>query len=198
MVLIQGSDFALRISKKMRQSQIVKALSEDPFLKDEELAKRYRVSIQTIRLDRMELGIPELRERIKLMAEENFDQVRSISPDDVIGEVIELQFNQSGISILDIKEEHVFVRNPIARGHSLFAQANSLAVAIIDGKVVLTQSAHIRFIRPVEIGERCVAHAKVIEKDQHRFQVHVETRVNQEAVFQGTFHVYRLEDGVQS
>ena len=49
------------------------------------MAKKCGVSIQTIRLDRMELGIPELRERIKRMAEENFDQVRSLSPEEVIG-----------------------------------------------------------------------------------------------------------------
>lgn len=184
----------MRLSKKERQVKLSEAFSKDPFLTDEEMAKKCGVSIQTIRLDRMELGIPELRERIKRMAEENFDQVRSLSPEEVIGEVIDLQLDHSGISMLDIRKEHVFARNHIARGHYLFAQANSLAVAIIDGEVVLTRSAQIRFIRPVKLGERCIAYAKVIKTDQARFQIQVKTRVNQEIVFQGMFHVYRLEE----
>lgn len=184
----------MRIAKKERQAQLAQAFSEDPFLTDEEMAKKCGVSIQTIRLDRMELGIPELRERIKRMAEDNFDQVRSLSPEEVIGEVIELQFDQSGISILDIKQEHVFARNRIARGHYLFAQANSLAVAIMNAEVALTQSATLRFIRPVRIGERCIAHAEVVAKEQARFQIQVKTRVHQEIVFEGMFQVYRFED----
>ena len=184
----------MRLSKQKRQEKLMEAFSKDPFLTDEEMAKKCGVSIQTIRLDRMELGIPELRERIKRMAEGNFDQIRSLSPEEVIGEVIDLQFDQSGISILDIRKEHVFARNHIARGHYLFAQANSLAVAIIDGEVVLTRSAQIRFVRPVRLGERCIAYAKVISKDQARFEIQVKTRVNQEVVFQGIFHVYRFEE----
>lgn len=184
----------MRITKKERQAQLIQAFQTDPFLTDEEMAKKCGVSIQTIRLDRMELGIPELRQRIKRMAEENFDQVRSLSPEEVIGEMIELQFDQSGTSILDISQEHVFARNQITRGHYLFAQANSLAVAIIDAEVVLTRSANLRFIRPVSIGERCIAEAKVVKKEQARFQIQVQTRVNQEMVFQGMFQVYRFEE----
>lgn len=184
----------MRISKKDRQTQLIKALAEDPFLTDEVMAKKCGVSIQTIRLDRMELGIPELRKRMKRMAEDNFDQVRSLSPEEVIGEVIELQFDRSGISILDIKNEHVFARNRIARGHYLFAQANSLAVAIINAEVVLTRSAQIRFVRPVKVGERCIANAKVVKNDHARFQIQVKTRVNHEMVFHGMFQVYRLEE----
>jgi len=55
------------------------ALQANPFLTDEEMARRHGVSVQTIRLDRMELGIPELRERIKDMAEGNFDRIRSLA-----------------------------------------------------------------------------------------------------------------------
>ncbi|MFC4548076.1 transcription factor FapR [Paenactinomyces guangxiensis] len=182
------------MAKKERQRQLVKALEEDPFLTDEEMAKRCRVSIQTIRLDRMELGIPELRERIKHMAENNFDGVRSLSLEEVIGEVVDIQLDQSGISMLEIKKEHVFARNQIARGHYLFAQANSLAVAIVDAEVALTGSAGIRFVRPVRLGEKCLAFAKVITNGPSRLQINVQTKVNGEVVFQGVFDVYRTDE----
>lgn len=161
---------------------------------DEEMARRYEVSIQTIRLDRMELGIPEMRERIKHMAEKNFDQVRSLYLEEVIGGVIELKLDHSGISELEIREEHVFARNQIARGHHLFAQANSLAVAVVDAEVVLTATAGIRFVRPVRLGEKCVAKARVMKVTSNRIQVDVRTLVGDETVFEGVFDVYRSKE----
>ncbi|MFC7442411.1 transcription factor FapR [Laceyella putida] len=185
----------MRIPKKERQRQIAQAFHEDPFLTDEEMAKRCNVSIQTIRLDRVELGIPELRERIKHMAENHFDPVKSLLREEVIGEIVDLQLDHSGVSILEINSEHVFARNQIARGHILFAQANSLAVAIVNAEVALTGSAGIRFVRPVRLGEKCIAHAKVIRKQMmNSLQVDVKTKVNGEIVFQGIFDVYCLEE----
>ncbi|MGI6127601.1 MAG: transcription factor FapR [Planifilum sp.] len=184
----------MRLPKKERQRQLKLSLQANPFLTDEEMARRHGVSVQTIRLDRMELGIPELRERIKDMAEGNFDRIRSLAPDEVIGEIVDLQLNQSGVSVLEIREEHVFSRNRIARGHHLFAQANSLAVAVIDADVVLTASAAIRFVRPVRLGEKCIAKARVVKSTPHRIQVDVETFVNEERVFQGVFDMYRSRE----
>ncbi|OYD06443.1 transcription factor FapR [Paludifilum halophilum] len=184
----------MRLSKKERQKKLTLALEAEPFLTDEEMARRYGVSIQTIRLDRMELGIPELRGRIKYMAEKNFDHVRSLYPEEVVGQVTELKLDHSGISLLEIREEHVFARNRIARGHHLFAQANSLAVAVVDAEVVLTATASIRFIRPVRLGERCVAKAYVTKETHHRTQVDVQTTVEEEIVFQGVFDVYRSKE----
>ena len=51
-----------KIKKTMRHQLLLKNMQTSPFLTDEELAKMLDVSIQTIRLDRLELGIPELRE----------------------------------------------------------------------------------------------------------------------------------------
>src|SRR5690606_409337 len=126
--------------KRQRQQQLAKAIDQNPFLTDEELMQMFRVSIQTVRLDRLELGIPELRERLKHMAEQTYDQVRSLPLHEVIGDVIDLQLDKSGISIFEIGEEHVFSRTKIARGHHIFSQANSLAVAVIDDEVALTAS----------------------------------------------------------
>src|SRR5699024_2494449 len=97
------------------------------------LAKIFEVSIQTIRLDRMELQIPELRERIKSVAKLQWnEQVRALAVEDIIGEVVDLELDNRAISIFDVQKEHVFSQKNIARGHHLFAQANSLAVAVIN------------------------------------------------------------------
>ena len=56
-------------NKKLRQTKLQSLLAKNPFLTDENLAEQFEVSIQTIRLDRLALGIPELRERTRFMAE---------------------------------------------------------------------------------------------------------------------------------
>lgn len=187
-----GVTIIARLPKKDRQTRLVRTLKENPFATDEELAALFGVSIQTIRLDRLELGIPELRERIKSVAEKSLDPVRSLSIDEVIGEVIEMQLDSYAFSVFEVKEEHVFSRTRIARGHYIFAQANSLAVAVIDAEVALTASARVRFIRPVRLGEKLVAKAVVQSLDNGQSRVRVETKVQGEIVFMGLFRVYRM------
>lgn len=179
--------------KRARQQQLVKLIEENPFVTDQELTRQLKVSIQTIRLDRLELGIPELRERMKLMAERSYDQVRSLPLHEVIGEIVDLQLDKSGISIFEIREEHVFSRTGIARGHHVFAQANSLAVAVINDEIALTFSADIRFIRSVHLGEKCIAKAYVrpVSGNKGKARVEVFTYVGEEMVFQGNFVIYR-------
>ncbi|CAG7623202.1 transcription factor FapR [Paenibacillus allorhizosphaerae] len=179
-----------RLPKRQRQQQLTKAIEENPFITDEELTRLFQVSIQTIRLDRLELGIPELRERMKLMAEQSYDQVRSLPLHEVIGDVIDLQLDKSGISMFEIKEEHVFSRTKIARGHHIFSQANSLAVALINDQVALTAAADIRFVRQVRLQEKCIAKAYVRSISKGKAKVEVFTYVGDEMVFQGNFIIY--------
>lgn len=179
--------------KRQRHQQLSKLIEENPFITDRELNRLLRVSIQTIRLDRLELGIPELRERMKLMAERSYDSVKSLPLHEVIGDIVDLQLDKSGISIFEITNEHVFSRTSIARGHHVFAQANSLAVAVINDEIALTASADIRFVRPVKLGEKCIAKAYVrsIFGERSKARVEVFTYVGDEMVFQGHFIIYR-------
>lgn len=184
----------MRRTKKERQIQLQETIADNPFVTDEELAEQFQVSVQTIRLDRMELAIPELRERIKHVAEKKLtNEVRSLPIEEVIGDIIDIELDKSAISIFDVKREHVFARNGIARGHHLFAQANSLAVAVINDELALTAKANIRFKRSVHEGERVVAKAKVIDikAANERTIVEVNSYVGQELVFQGDFTMYR-------
>lgn len=184
----------MRRNKRERQALLTETIKENPFITDEDLAEKFSVSVQTIRLDRLELSIPELRERIKHVAERSFeDEVRSLPIDEIIGEIIDMDLDHSAISILDIKKEHVFSRNQIARGHHLFAQANSLAVAVINDELALTAKANIRFTRSVKENERVVAKAKVlnIDEEKGRTLVEVTSFVGNEIVFKGDFEMYR-------
>ncbi|ETI66923.1 transcription factor FapR [Neobacillus vireti] len=187
----------MKRSKKERQQLLTSTIKENPFITDDELAEKFQVSVQTIRLDRLELSIPELRERIKTVAEKRFeDEVRSLPLEEIIGEIIDIELDQSAISIFDVKEEHVFMRNNIARGHHVFAQANSLAVAVINDELALTAKANIQFKRLVKLNERVIAKARVTKIDENvdRTFVEVTSFVNNELVFTGDFEMYRSKN----
>ncbi|MCM3003809.1 transcription factor FapR [Priestia koreensis] len=183
----------MKRNKKERQRLLKITIDENPFITDEELADQFEVSIQTIRLDRLELSIPELRERIKHVASKQLeDEVRSLPIEEVIGEIIDIELEHSAISIFDVGEEHVFKRNQIARGHHLFAQANSLAVALINDELALTADAAVKFLRQVKVNERVIAKAKVTEIElSGRTTVEVNSYVGQEIVFAGMFKMFR-------
>ncbi|HEY3315875.1 MAG TPA: transcription factor FapR [Bacillota bacterium] len=179
--------------KQDRYALLTDKIHENPFLTDVELAELFGVSVQTIRLDRLALGVPELRERMKEVAARTYGQVKSLGSKEIVGELIDISLGQNGISILETTEDMVFEKTRIVRGHFIFAQADSLAIALIDADIVLTGLANIKFKRPVQVGEKLVAKAEVLRKKGKKFVVLVQTRVGQEPVFRGKFVVFAVE-----
>ncbi|MHB1126010.1 MAG: transcription factor FapR [Bacillota bacterium] len=173
--------------RTLRRQKLLDFLEKNPFSTDEELATVFEVSIQTIRLDRAALGIPELRERINVVAREVYDRAKSISERELIGELIDLELDRMGISVMEVQEDMVLESTRVARGHCLFAQANSLAVAVINSPAVLTGSARVRYKRPVYLHERVVARAMVKTIRGGTCLVSVHSTVDKEVVFKGQF-----------
>ncbi|WP_405102263.1 transcription factor FapR [Oceanobacillus sp. FSL H7-0719] len=188
----------MRKTKVERQKLVKEKIEEMPFITDEQLANKFGVSIQTIRLDRMELGIPEMRERIKSVARDQWNEtLKALQIDEVIGEIIDLELDNRAISILDITNDLVFARTKIARGHHLFAQANSLAVAVINDELALTAKSEIKFTRQVKEGERVIAKAVVEGKNEKDLTiVKVNSFVDNEIVFTGVFQMFQSHEEI--
>ena len=182
--------------KADRHQLLNKYLIGNPFLTDDDLAHLLGVSIQTVRLDRGELHIPELRERMKEVAKGARGQIRTISGGELVGELVDLEMGKSAVSLLMVKESMTLVKTGVVRGHYLFAQANSLAVAIIDSEVALTGTSKISFKRPVYQGEKIVARAVVSQKKGNKYMVRVSSKVHDELVFQGKFLVFAIAEEV--
>ncbi|MFZ7104501.1 MAG: transcription factor FapR [Peptococcaceae bacterium] len=179
----------IKLAKTERQEQLQKCLLENPFATDEELAQKFSCSIQTIRLDRLELGIPEVRERMKRVAESNYSKVKSVTDAEIIGELTQLELGIEATSILEVTAEMVAEKSNVCRGHHIFSQANMLAVALIDAEVVLTGSARIRYRRPVYLNEKIVATAQLARQRSNKHLVKVVSKVGAEEVFVGKFIV---------
>ena len=176
-----------RVKKKERQELLARKVKDKPFLTDEELAKELAVSVQTIRLDRLELGIPELRGRIRRMAERAQHKVKSIETGDVVGELIDLELGRSGISLLRVTEDMVFQKTQIAKGYYMFSQANSLALAIIDAPMAVTGIANVKYKVPVHVGEKLIAKAEIVRVRGNKTFVWVKTRNDEREVFRAKF-----------
>lgn len=179
-------------ARHARQAELRAALTEDPFLTDLDLAGRFDVSVQTVRLDRLALGIPELRERLRLAAEQAYSRVRSLGSREIVGELVDLDLDRQGISILATTDDMVFEKTRIVRGHYLFGQAESLALAIVDAEIVVTGVVNVKYRRPVQVGERLVAKAEIIRRRGNKHVVLVVAKSGDEQVFRAKFVVVAL------
>ncbi|MCF8010669.1 MAG: transcription factor FapR [Clostridiales bacterium] len=180
-----------------RQRLLQKYISGNPFLTDEDLSHALEVSIQTVRLDRTELKIPEMRKRIDQVAHKVYGRLRSLEREELVGELVDLEINKYGVSILNITEEMTLKKTRIARGHHIFAQANSLAVALVDTEVALTGTAKISYKRPVYKDEKVVAKAIITRKKGNKYMVRVSSKVEEELVFTGKYLVFAITEEVQ-
>ncbi|NLY30324.1 MAG: transcription factor FapR [Firmicutes bacterium] len=182
-----------RMNKKKRQEKLMELVNQQPFLTDEELAEQFGVSVQTIRLDRLELSIPEMRERTKALAEAAYGQLRAMSGQELVGQLLDVELGKGGSSLLKTTEEMGFSKTKVIRGHHIFAQANSLAVALVDSPVVFTATAEIHFLHPVYSGESIFCQAEVVSVNGNRTLVEVKSKVSGREVFAGRFEVVAIE-----
>ncbi len=184
----------MTISVREKEERLIELIQEKPFLTDEELAKYLGVSISTIRLYRNKLGIPDQRERLKSIAKEKEENLKSISMRDIIGELIDLNLGQDGISVLEAKPYMSFEKSDIIQAQYIFAQANSLALALIDAPIALTGIARVRYKKRVHIGDKLVARARLARSKNNKYLVKVVTKVNSEEVFVGKFIIASLKN----
>jgi len=177
----------IKYDKKQRHEKLIEVIEKNPFITDEELTEKLVVSIQTIRLDRIALGIPELRTRIKDVARKNYEKVKTITKAEIIGELIDIELNDRAISIIETDTSMIFKKSQIVKGQYIFAMAESLALAVIDAPVAITGIANIKYKIPVKAGEKLVAKAKVTTIKDTEYYVHVFINVRDQQVFRSKF-----------
>lgn len=179
--------------KKERHNILFEQINNNPFLTDEELSEMFSVSVPTIRLDRLELGIPELRERIKKEAEKSYSKVKSLHSKEIVGELLDINLGQSGISILETNNSMAFEKTRIVRGHFIYSLAESLAIAVIDAHVALVGVANIKYKTPVYAGCKLAAKAEVKRSKGNNYIVWVKISEKQIEVFRGKFILVSLD-----
>jgi acyl-coenzyme A thioesterase PaaI-like protein len=107
----------------------------------------------------------------------------------MVGEILEIETDKEGLSLLETTEEMSLEKTRIVRGHILFAQANTIANAVVDAEIALTAEAKIEYIAPAYAGDRILAKAKVISSQKRKRVVEVLLKTQKELVFHGTFTI---------
>lgn len=170
------------LTKKERHSLLGDMLKQNPFLKDDELAKEFNVSIATIRFDRAELGILEYRERIKKVATDGYEGIKSKLP-----EILDLNPMKDAISVLQTDESMTFQGTDIVKGQVIFSFAENLAVKVIETKAALIKVANVKYVKEVTAGEKLLAKSEVRRIKDNEYIVWVKIKSNMTEVFRGKF-----------
>lgn len=178
-----------KLGRAERQRQLKAQLIENPLQTDEQLARLLGVSVPTIRLDRFHLGIPELRMRTEGLARQAVQNLRAMNQRELVGHLVNLELGRLGRSVLETSYDMAFERTRIVRGHYIFAQADSLALAVVDGDVVLTGLVNAKYKEPVEAGAKIWAQAEVLRHMGSRWVVLVVSTVEDTPVFRAKFVV---------
>jgi len=80
-----------------------------------------------------------------------------------------------------------FEKTNVVRGSHIFAQAESIAIAVIDASVALIGVANIKYKNPVFAGDKLIAKADVVRTRGNKYFVWVFIKVKQVEVFRGKF-----------
>lgn len=185
----------MRTSKKIiRQRKLKEILARDPFYTDEELAKILKVSVPTVRLDRVYLDIPELRERTRQMADQARTRLRAIDKKDIVGDLVSLELNKSGVSTLLVSKDMTLEKTGVGRGYYMFAMADTLALAVVDAEVALTAVSNVKYKLPVYPGAKLVAKAEVTNIKCDKYYIKVSIRNGDAEVFRAKFIIAAIKD----
>jgi len=175
--------------REERHQQLLRFLTEDPLQTDERLAERLGVSVPTVRLDRMTLGVPALRRRSQELAK----QVLKASPlsDDLnaFGELTALERGLSVQAKIAIKPQMAVGVGGSVPSYFLLAHAERLVYSVVGGEVVLTAVVNAKCYRPVRSGEILASYARVIRHQHGRVVVLVEMTSSQTRVFRAKYAV---------
>lgn len=176
------------MNRERRREMVRKALREEPFVTDRELATRLAVSVQTIRLDRLALGIPEMRARALVVAAQARGSVRFLQSRDVFGELLDLDAGAQALSRLETSRE-MGGHGGAVPGHLVYAQAESLTLAVVSVESPEIALARVKFRRTATVGETLVCKAQVIRRSSGREVVLAQVRAGGDEIFRGKFEV---------
>ena len=176
-------------AKQKRHKRLMGLIDADPLMSDNRLARELGVSVGTVRLDREALALPGLRERTRLMAERAGSRLVSMRQDEVMGEILELEPNRSALSVFSTNREYAFRHTNLIADHYIYAQAATLAIAVVREALAVVSAARVQFSRAAFVGEKLAASARVGTHKDDKYVVSVHTRAGEREVFVARFVV---------
>ncbi|MDR1965242.1 MAG: transcription factor FapR [Synergistaceae bacterium] len=179
--------------KQIRHKRLIGLLDSDPLMSDKGLALELGVSVGTIRLDRDALNVPGLRERTRLMAERASSRLTSMRQEEILGEIVELEPNRRALSVFRTNREYAFRHTNLIADHYIYAQAATLAIAVVREALAIVGAARVQFSRSAYVGDKLAAIAKVGTHKDNKYAVSVHTRAGEREIFVARFVVVAID-----
>jgi len=109
-------------------------------------------------------------------------------PEDLVGRVEEIESGKSSRVTLEVGPRMRVDDRGLAHGGFAFGLADYAAMVAVNDPFVVLLSAQVRFLKPVAVGDRITAHARVSEVEGKKRRVWCDV-LNQdhEKVFEGEF-----------
>jgi acyl-coenzyme A thioesterase PaaI-like protein len=105
----------------------------------------------------------------------------------VVGDLLELEPNKLALSVLETRREMAFRETDIVWDHYIYAQASSIAIAVVEADLVIVDSVRGEYKGHARVGDSLVARAKVGLHKDNRYIVSVRTQVGEKEIFVGRF-----------
>lgn len=178
----------LKNDKDSRRELLKQKIEIEPLLTDEELSKLFSVSVQTVRLDRVALNIPEVRERAKRLAKLPNEQLHEeIRLNDDMGELLELNISNFAMAMLEITPQMVLGKSKLEQGYCLYKQSVALSLAVLNAPSAYLGEVYLKFLGQVEVGDRIFARAELTGRVDEIYRVKVTALKNAQEVFRAKF-----------
>jgi len=179
-----------------RHQQLLRLLTEDPLQTDQRLAERLGVSVPTIRLDRMTLGVPALPKRSRDLAEQLLNGSPLREEINSLGELVALERGIAASARILIQPQMAVGLGGSVPSYFLLAHAERLVYSVVGGDVVLTAVVNAKSYRPVRSGEMLESLATVVRHQHGRVVVLVEMTSHQTRVFRAKYAVNVMADAL--
>ena len=110
----------------------------------------------------------------------------------LFGRVVELGEGSAEV-VLDTTEAMVVDAEGLVHGGFVFGLADYAAMLAVNDPFVVLGAAQSRFLKPVPVGARVVARARIDSVEGRKHEVRVAAAVGADIVFEGTFTCFVLE-----
>ena len=104
---------------------------------------------------------------------------------ELVGKPLELGDGWARAELLATERMAVDERG-LVHGAFTFAVADLAAMLAVNQENVVLARAEIRFLRPVKVGDRMVAEARIVDRRDKHYRILVRTTVDGRAVLEGT------------
>ncbi|MBI9085133.1 MAG: thioesterase [Desulfobacterales bacterium] len=111
------------------------------------------------------------------------------------GNPLEVREDYSRVALLTTQRMAVDAKG-LVHGGFVFGLADYAAMIAVNHPNVVLGSAEVKFIKPVSVGERVVAEARVDFIEGKKSKVYVSVARNDESVFEGVFICFNLDKHV--